>query len=65
MLIKGARARTECSFEEEQCGFRQRRGCMDEVIAIRQVYEKCLENEEYVFWPLWICKMHMIDYDWL
>ena len=31
-------------------GFRQGRGCMDQVFAIRQVCEKCLANEKDVFW---------------
>ena len=36
-LIKRGRARTELAIVEEQCGFRQGRGCMDQVFAIRQV----------------------------
>ena len=37
LLIKRVRARTECAIGEEQCGFRQGRGCMDQVCVIRQV----------------------------
>ena len=37
MLIKRVRAGTECAILEEQCGFRQGRGCMDQVFAARQV----------------------------
>ena len=37
VLIKGVRAGTECAIGEEQCGFRQGRGCMDQVFAVRQV----------------------------
>ena len=29
VLIKRVRSRTECAIWEEQCGFRQGRGCMD------------------------------------
>ena len=42
MLIKRVRAGTECAIGEEQCGFRQVRGCMDQVFAVRQVCEKYL-----------------------
>ena len=50
VLIKRDRGRTECAIGEEQCGFRQGRGCMDLVFAIRQVCEKYLANEKDVFW---------------
>ena len=36
VLIK-VRAGTKCAIGEEQCGFRQSRGCIDQVFAIRQV----------------------------
>ena len=35
--IKRVWAGTECAIGEEQCGFRQGRGCMDQVFAVRQV----------------------------
>ena len=35
---------------EEQCGFRQGRGCIDQVFAVRQVCEKYLANGKDVFW---------------
>ena len=50
MLIKIVRARTECAIGEEQCGFRQGRGFMDQVFAVRQVCEKYLANGKDVFW---------------
>ena len=34
----------------EQCGFRQGRGCMDQVFAVMQVCEKFLANGKDVFW---------------
>ena len=40
VLIKRVRAGTECAIGEEQCGFRQGRGCMEQVFAVRQVSEK-------------------------
>ena len=39
VLITRVRVGTECAIGEEQCGFRQGRGCMDEVFAVRQVCE--------------------------
>ena len=37
VLIKSVWDGTECEIGEEQCGFRQGRGCMDQVFAVRQV----------------------------
>ena len=37
VLIKRVRTGTECAIGEEQYGFRQGRGCMDPVFAVRQV----------------------------
>ena len=39
VLIKRVRAGAECAIGEQQCGFRQDRGCMDQVFAVRQVCE--------------------------
>ena len=50
VLIKRVRAKTECAIGEEQCGFMQGRGCMDQVFAVRQVCEKYLANGKDVFW---------------
>ena len=50
MLIKRVRAETECTIGKEQCGFRQGRGYMDQVFAVRQVCEKYLANGKDVFW---------------
>ena len=52
MLIKRVKAGTECAIGEVQCGFRQGRGCMDQVVAVRQVCEKYLTNGKDVFWGL-------------
>ena len=46
VLIKRVRAGTECAIGEEQSGFRQGRGCMDQVFAERQVFEKYLGKWE-------------------
>ena len=37
VLIKRVRAVTERVIREQQCGFRQGRGCMDQVFAVRKV----------------------------
>ena len=44
VLIKKFSARTECAIGAERCGFRQGRGCMDQVCAVWQVCEKYLAN---------------------
>ena len=50
MLIKQVRAITECAIGEEQCEFKQGRGCMYQMFSVRQVCEKYLANEKDVFW---------------
>ena len=50
VLIKRVRAGTECAIGEEHSGFRQSRGCMDQVFSVRQVCEKYLANGKDVFW---------------
>ena len=50
VLINKIRTGTEGAIEEEQCGVRQGRGCMDEVFSVRQVCEKNLSNVKDVFW---------------
>ena len=50
VLIKRVRAGTVCAIGEEQCWFRQGRGCMDQVFAVKQVCEKYLANWEAAFW---------------
>ena len=37
--IERVMAGTECTIGEEQCGFKQGRGCMDQVFAVSQVCE--------------------------
>ena len=50
VLTKRVRAGTECAIGEEQCVFRQSRGCMDHVSSAMQVCEKYLANGKDVFW---------------
>ena len=50
VLIERVRAGTECAIWEEQCGFRQGRGRMAQVFAVRQACEKYLANGKDVFW---------------
>ena len=44
VLTIRVRAGTECAIGEEQCLFRQGRGCMDQVFAVRQVCKKYRAN---------------------
>ena len=60
VLIKRVRAGTKCAIGEEQCGFGQGRGCMDQVFAVRQVCEKYLEMGKMYSGLLWIWKRPMI-----
>ena len=53
MLIKRDRAETECEIGEEQSGFRQDTGCMDQVFVVNQVSEKYLKNAKDGFWEFW------------
>ena len=41
---------TESAIGEKQCGFRQGRGCMDQVFTVRQVCGKHHANGKDVFW---------------
>ena len=50
VLIKSVRPGTECAIGEEQCGFRQGRGGMDKVFAVRHVCAKYLTNWKDVLW---------------
>jgi len=50
ILIRRIRDATECVIGEEQCGFRRKRGCMDQVFVVRQVCEKYIGNGKKVFW---------------
>ena len=59
MLIKRGFAGTECAIWEEQRGFRQGRGCMDQVFAVRQVCETYLANGKDVFCALMDLERHM------
>ena len=44
VLIKRVRAGTVCAIGEEQYGFRQGRGCIDQAFAVRQVCERSEEH---------------------
>ena len=56
VLIKIVRAGTECAIGEEQYGFRQGRGCMDQVFAVTQVRESIWQMGKMYFGRLWIWK---------
>ena len=64
VLIKRVMAGTECAIGEEKCGFRQGRGCMDQVFAVRQVCEKYLANEKDVFWAFMDLEKAYDTIDW-
>ena len=50
MLIDKIRTRTDGVLEEEQYGFRKWRGCVDQLIVVRQLCEKFLVKEKNLFW---------------
>ena len=43
------RAGTKCAIVEEQSEFMQGRGCMDQVLAVRQVCEMYIANMKDVY----------------
>ena len=59
VLIKRVRAGTECAI-----GFRQGRGCMDQVFAVRQVCEKYLANRNDIFWAFMDLEKVYYTIDW-
>ena len=61
MLIKRVRAGTKCAIGEEQCGFRQGRGCMDQVFAVRHVVKSIQQMGKMYSGRLWIRKRHLIQ----
>ena len=63
--IKRIRGRTKCAIGEEQCGFRQGRGCMDQFFAVRQVCEKSLANGKDVYWALMDLEANSVWCMWL
>ena len=48
VLIKRVRAGTECAIGEEQCRFRQSRGRMDQVFAVRHVVKSIRKLERCI-----------------
>ena len=50
VLIEGVGAGAECAMGEEQCGFGQGVGCMNQVFGVGQVCEEYLANGRDVFW---------------
>ena len=67
-LIKRVRAGNDCAIGEEQFGFRQFRGCMDQVFAAwtkvcmdqRCMDQSILQMGKMYSWLLWIWKRPMI-----
>lgn len=49
IVIKRVRMGTDIAIGDEQCGFRQGRGCVDQVFAVKQICEKYLEKGKDVF----------------
>ena len=50
VLINRIREGTDGCLREEQCGFREGRGCVDQVFVVRQVCEKYLAKGRDSFW---------------
>ena len=59
VLIKRVRAGAECAIGEEQCGFRQGRGCMDQVFAVRQCVKSISQMGKMYSGLLWVWKRPM------
>lgn len=50
ILIKRIRSATDEAIGEEQCGFRNGRGCVDQMFLVRQLCEKFLGKGKELFW---------------
>ena len=50
ILIDRVRILTNGKVGEEQAGFREGRGCTDQIFVVRQINEKYLAKEKRVFW---------------
>ena len=50
MLANILRKGTDRALREEQCRFREGRGCVDQLFVVRQVCEKHLTKEREPFW---------------
>ncbi len=60
VLIKRVREGTEGVICDEQGGFR-RRGCVDQIFAVRQVCEKYLTKCKDVFWAFMDLEKHKTE----
>ena len=60
VLIERVGAGTECAIGEEQCGFRQGRGCMDKCLPQGRFVKRIYQTGKMYSERLWICKRHMI-----
>ena len=49
ILIDRVRKSTDEAIGEEQCGFRQGRGCIDQIFAVRQICEKYMMKQKDVY----------------
>ncbi len=58
VLIK-TREGTEVVICDKQGGFRRGRGCVDQIFAVRQVWEKYLAKGKDVFWAFMDLEKHM------
>ena len=49
ILIGRVRSRTDVGLDEEQCGFRTGRGCVDQVYSLKCILEKMSEKQKVVY----------------
>ena len=49
ILIEKVRSLTEGLIGEEQCGFRSGRGCVDQVLAMKQMSEKFVDKNKGLY----------------
>ena len=61
VLVRRMKELTSKGMDEEHGGFREGRGCVDQVFILRLITEKLREKNKIAMYVFWIWKKHMIE----
>jgi len=50
------------ALRKEQAGFREQRGCIDQIFTLRNIIEQCTEWQRQLYVNLWTSKRHLTAY---